>query len=424
MRAIGCRSTLLALWERGAPRHALDRSALLCALGAAGAAGRRDRRSAARRGHREPAAAARGEVRRTHPRAMSIASIAAQRLELIVCGRPICCSRCSSGSGATSRSRACAAGRRACATSPRSHASAMRTRGARSCSRAACSMPAASDAVGAVRDARLREIEDALEAADPNADLAFDVRCEACGHVGTAQLDAGDAAVGRDRCARARAARRGASCWRAAYGWTEREILALGAERRAAYLSMVARVKGLLHRLAARAAGATACRCGPMRACRSAATSLGSRRDGDRCACGALRSRRLSACRHAGCSGRIRRSRSTADRRYDAGADARSAGAAAAQRRTADDGPSAAPETRSRCTRHSVRDASPPSTRPNAAPSRTSSQLVDSTPADREHMPTLSRESTPSRRPVHAAPTPEAAALRRCGLRSTASRRC
>jgi len=43
----------------------------------------------------------------------------------------------------------------------------------------------------ALPDASLREVEDALEAADPNADLALDVHCEACGHRGSAELDAG-----------------------------------------------------------------------------------------------------------------------------------------------------------------------------------------------------------------------------------------
>ena len=120
----------------------------------------------------------------------------------------------------------------------------------------------------------MREIEDALEAADPNADIAFDVHCEACGHAGTAQLDAGEL-LWDEIDARARALLGEVHLLASAYGWTEREILALSAARRATYLSMVARMKGLLHRLAARAAGTAARPCGRTCACRSAAWWLG-----------------------------------------------------------------------------------------------------------------------------------------------------
>src|SRR5688572_1391593 len=43
----------------------------------------------------------------------------------------------------------------------------------------------------ALDEARTREVEDALEAIDPYADIAFAVHCEACSHSGTAQLDPG-----------------------------------------------------------------------------------------------------------------------------------------------------------------------------------------------------------------------------------------
>ena len=54
-----------------------------------------------------------------------------------------------------------------------------------------------------------------------------------------AQLDAG-AVLWDEIDARARALLGEVHLLAAAYGWTEREILALGAERRASYLSMVA----------------------------------------------------------------------------------------------------------------------------------------------------------------------------------------
>ncbi len=91
----------------------------------------------------------------------------------------------------------------------------------------------------ALSDVPLRDVEQALEAADPNADLAFDVRCEGCGHVGTAQLDAGDLLWDEIDC-RARALLTEVHVLARAYGWTERETLSLSPERRAFYLSMVA----------------------------------------------------------------------------------------------------------------------------------------------------------------------------------------
>jgi hypothetical protein len=90
----------------------------------------------------------------------------------------------------------------------------------------------------AVPETNLSEIEDALEAADPNADLAFDVRCEACGHVSTAQLDA-SALLWEEIDTHARTLLGEVHLLARAYGWTESEVLALSAARRASYLSMV-----------------------------------------------------------------------------------------------------------------------------------------------------------------------------------------
>ena len=85
----------------------------------------------------------------------------------------------------------------------------------------------------------LRAVEDALEAADPNADFALDLRCELCGHSGIAQLDIGEL-LWDEVDARARALLADVHVLAHAYGWTEREILSLGDERRAAYLAMSA----------------------------------------------------------------------------------------------------------------------------------------------------------------------------------------
>jgi hypothetical protein len=83
----------------------------------------------------------------------------------------------------------------------------------------------------------LREVEDALEALDPNAHLALDVQCAACGNCGTAQLDAGEL-LWDEIDAHARASLYEVHVLARAYGWTEAEILGLGAARRAAYLAM------------------------------------------------------------------------------------------------------------------------------------------------------------------------------------------
>jgi hypothetical protein len=91
--------------------------------------------------------------------------------------------------------------------------------------------------VGALPDGALREVEDALEALDPNADLALDVHCAACGHCGTAQLDAGEL-LWDEIDAHARASLYEVHLLARVYGWTEAEILGLGAERRATYLAM------------------------------------------------------------------------------------------------------------------------------------------------------------------------------------------
>jgi hypothetical protein len=98
------------------------------------------------------------------------------------------------------------------------------------------SLPA--DTVEGLSDDALRAIEDAIELNDPNADLAFDVHCPACGQTAGAQLDAGEL-LWDEIDARARALLGEVHILARAYGWTESEILALGAERRAAYLSMV-----------------------------------------------------------------------------------------------------------------------------------------------------------------------------------------
>jgi hypothetical protein len=80
--------------------------------------------------------------------------------------------------------------------------------------------------------------DEGLEALDPTAEFRLDLACEVCGHVWSAPLDIG-ALLWEEVAARARALLGEVHCLARAYGWREAEILALGEHRRAAYLDMV-----------------------------------------------------------------------------------------------------------------------------------------------------------------------------------------
>lgn len=102
---------------------------------------------------------------------------------------------------------------------------------------ARCTLQGGDD-VAALSSEELREIENALEAIDPNADLALDVHCEACGAQNTAQLDA-CVLLWDEIDAHARALFLQVHTLASAYGWSEGEILSLGVARRASYVAMV-----------------------------------------------------------------------------------------------------------------------------------------------------------------------------------------
>lgn len=87
-------------------------------------------------------------------------------------------------------------------------------------------------------DEVLRVIEDALEAVDPNADLALSIRCVACDLEATVLLDAG-ALLWDEIETHALRLLREIHLLASAYGWSEPEILALSGVRRASYLAMV-----------------------------------------------------------------------------------------------------------------------------------------------------------------------------------------
>jgi hypothetical protein len=79
---------------------------------------------------------------------------------------------------------------------------------------------------------------EALDAADPWADIALDLPCPACGQAMSASFDIA-AYVWDELDTRARALLDDIHTLATAYGWTEPEILALSDTRRAAYLDRV-----------------------------------------------------------------------------------------------------------------------------------------------------------------------------------------
>lgn len=77
-----------------------------------------------------------------------------------------------------------------------------------------------------------------LEALDPAADFTLDVACEACGQSWNAPLDLG-ALVWEELAARARGLLLQVHQLARAYGWSEAEILAMSDRRRAIYLDFL-----------------------------------------------------------------------------------------------------------------------------------------------------------------------------------------
>jgi hypothetical protein len=81
-------------------------------------------------------------------------------------------------------------------------------------------------------------VEAALEAHDPCANVELSLACDSCAHAWTAPFDI--ATVLWDELeARARGLLATVHALARAYGWSERDVLALSEQRRAAYLAMV-----------------------------------------------------------------------------------------------------------------------------------------------------------------------------------------
>lgn len=85
----------------------------------------------------------------------------------------------------------------------------------------------------------LARVEAALERLDPQADITLALACTDCGHASQAQLDPGSL-LWDELEARAHALLAEVHRLACAYGWTEEQVLALGPARRARYLAMVA----------------------------------------------------------------------------------------------------------------------------------------------------------------------------------------
>jgi hypothetical protein len=223
---------LLMLWERGALRHALDRSALLCACARPGLAAQTladlplGEVTAALLRLREAQFGSRIDCHLD-------CTACGQRLELALRTHELL-----QPAGATAAATVEAAGLELRAPTLRDLAAVAHERDAARAARTLlqrCTLRGDAQALDA---AALREVEEGLEALDPNADLAFSVHCAACGQESTAQLDAG-VLLWDEIDAHARALLAEVHALAAAYGWSEAQILALSPARRATYLSLV-----------------------------------------------------------------------------------------------------------------------------------------------------------------------------------------
>lgn len=114
-------------------------------------------------------------------------------------------------------------------TDPRAAALALAT---------ACALEPEALPEGAALDALLAQVEAALDAGDPWAELTLTAECPACGQPQRAALDVPGLVWDEIAAAAGRLVDE-VHALAGAYGWAERDILAMGAARRAAYLGRV-----------------------------------------------------------------------------------------------------------------------------------------------------------------------------------------
>jgi len=101
-----------------------------------------------------------------------------------------------------------------------------------------CCVARPDDPSSAPLHSLLAKIEAGLESLDPGADVKLLLTCEGCEHAWAAPFDIADV-LWDEVHARARALLAAVHALARAYGWSEREVLALGEQRRSAYLGMV-----------------------------------------------------------------------------------------------------------------------------------------------------------------------------------------
>lgn len=84
----------------------------------------------------------------------------------------------------------------------------------------------------------LHAVEARMAELDPQGDIELDLACDACGHAWQTAFDV-CAFFWEEIEARAKRLLQEVRLLASAYGWTERDVLALSDSRRAAYLKMV-----------------------------------------------------------------------------------------------------------------------------------------------------------------------------------------
>lgn len=231
-------ATLLSVWERGASRHALDRSALLAAVA-------RPQWPAAEIADL-PLGAVNASLLRL--RSASFGPHIAGHADCTQCGQRLAFTvdtrqllppaHGDDGDDDPAPRETEVAGLRVRAPSLRDLAAVATQTNSRQAARALLARCTLAGDLAQIDDAALRQVEDALDALDPQADLVLALHCVACGHAGGAQLDAG-ALLWEEIEARARTLLGEVHRLASAYGWSEAQILALSPARRAGYLAMV-----------------------------------------------------------------------------------------------------------------------------------------------------------------------------------------
>ena len=229
-------ATLLSLWERGASRHALDRSALLAAVA-------RPEWPAAEIADL-PLGAINASLLRLrsatfgpHIAGHADCTQCGQRLAFTVDTRQMLPAHGDDNNDPAPRETE-VAGLRVRAPSLRDLAAVATQTNALQAARALLARCTLAGDLAQIDDAALRQVEDALDALDPQADLVLALHCVACGHAGEAQLDAG-ALLWEEIEVRAHVLLGEVHRLASAYGWSEAQILALSPARRASYLAMV-----------------------------------------------------------------------------------------------------------------------------------------------------------------------------------------